>query len=104
MRGSRLLLKTAAGKAALISLIISTAYVLWLFTFKADPGTEKWVSLFVLDFSYLLFIIFGIRMLRQHPLEPRLRRSWLLLIVATISIFIAELIFVLNGRPALSAA
>lgn len=99
------ILRTTAGKATAVSFVLSLAYIFWLFLFNPGPVVERWVSLVALDLSYGMFIVFGIRMLHQHPsMERRLRRSWTLLIIATASIFIAEIIFILKGRPAVSAA
>lgn len=104
MKASQYLLKTTVGKATLASLILGIAYLIWLYSFSHTETTERIVSAFSLDLSYGLFVYFGIRMLGDYKLENRLRRSWMFWIVATLSIFIAEMIYILQGRPALSAA
>lgn len=97
-------LKTGVGKAVAISFVITIAYIFWLFGFPHDPLFERRISVVFLNISYLCFICFGILMLRHYPMQKRLQRSWTFLIAGTASIVIAEVIYILEGRPALSLA
>lgn len=62
------------------------------------------MSIIFLNLSYILFVWFGIQMLLRHGMLPRLRLSWMLLVVAAVFFVIGETIFYLKGRPQLSAA
>lgn len=89
--------------ATALTLIIALAYIFWLLGFSSDPLTERFVSA-ICVFPYGLFAYFGAKMLRKYPMSPTLKRSWLLLVIATVSIMIAEAIYILEGRPPVSAA
>lgn len=65
---------------------------------------ERWVSAFAENLSLVLFVYFGIRMLRRFDVNSRLKRSWILLITATGALVIAEVIHILQGRPEHSIA
>lgn len=97
-------LKTDVGIATGITFVIAVLYIVWLFAFSRNDEIERRVSAFCLTLPYIMFIVFGFRMIRQYPMEPKLRRSWTLLVLSHVSIVIAEVIFVLQGRPALSLA
>lgn len=98
------LLDTTLGRWTAIVLAVTAGYVFWLFAINTDPRIEQWVSAFCLNLPYALFIVFGLQMVRRYPMQPRLKRSWLLLIVATACILIAEFFYILQGRPPLSEA
>src|SRR5262245_49268269 len=98
------LARTPVGKAAAATLAVTILYVTWLLGFPHEPENERWVSAFCLNLSYILFVWFGIRMLQTFPFKPQLRKSWMLLIAATASLAIGEVIYVMSGKPAISAA
>src|SRR5262245_10017583 len=89
--------------ANIIAFLVSAAYSVWILGSGA-PESEPRVSVVCLNFSYLLFVIFGIQLLRRRQQSPALQRSWMLLVAATIVLMIAEALFLLRGRPALSIA
>src|SRR5262245_6788625 len=104
MPGLRSILQTTAGKAAAATLFISIGYIVWLLGFNTHPEIEPYVSVVCLNIAYILFIYFGVQMLRKHPMSTELRRAWILIIAATGSLTIGEFIYTLSNRPPLSLA
>ncbi|MCI0614938.1 ATP-binding protein, partial [bacterium] len=100
----RSLWRTTVGKVTAICFFLTAAYIFWLLGFNKNPEVERWISSIGINFSQILFIYFGIHMLKEYPMNSRLRNSWILLIAATASLAIGEFIYVLAGKPPLSAA
>jgi hypothetical protein len=95
---------TAVGKATTVAIVFSIFYIVWIFTQSSDSQVSRWVSAFGQNLSLILFVYFGIAMIREYKINPVLRRSWMLLIIATGALVIAEFIHILQGRPEHSIA
>lgn len=95
---------TPGGIAVAFSAVVSIAYIAWLFSGEHDPSVESIVSPIALNLPNVLFGFFAYRLIRKPQLEPRLKRCWTLLSIAFTALVVADVAFILMGRPQLSIA
>src|SRR5262245_24819948 len=97
-------LRTPPARAIVFTFLVTVAYLAWTLFFDWSPAVEHKVSAVCLSLPNLFFSYFVFRMIRSFPMEPKLRQSWTLLASAILFTVVADIIYILSGRPALSWA
>ena len=97
-------IRSGAGSAVAATAVGVAGYILWLFSRFHDAEIEGAISILFLNIPSVLFCIFAYRIIRRKDVDVRVRRSWIIFLIATCALILADILFISWNRPVFSFA